>query len=106
MTELRRKMLEDLQLRNYSPNTIEAYIRCVASFAKHFGASPDHLGPEQIREYQLLFGPAQKGVVGGFQPDRMRTALLLSRHPPQKLDDRTHSVSPARAKVACRPEPC
>lgn len=60
MTELRRKMLEDLQLRNYSPNTIEAYIRCVASFAKHFGASPDHLGPEQIREYQLFLVQRKK----------------------------------------------
>jgi site-specific recombinase XerD len=54
MTELRRKMLEDLQLRNYSPNTIEVYLRCVANFAKHCGAAPDRLGPEHIRAYQLF----------------------------------------------------
>jgi site-specific recombinase XerD len=54
MTELRRKMLEDLQLRNYSPNTIEVYLRCVANFAKHCGAAPDRLGPEHSRAYQLF----------------------------------------------------
>ena len=39
MTELRRRMIEELQLRNYSPNTIEVYIRCVAKFAQHFRRS-------------------------------------------------------------------
>jgi site-specific recombinase XerD len=46
-------MLEDLQIRNYSPNTVAAYIRRVAEFAKHFGKSPELLGPEEIRAYQL-----------------------------------------------------
>ena len=54
MTELRRRMLEELQLRNYSPHTQRAYIRCVADFAKHFKAAPDRLGPEHVREYQLF----------------------------------------------------
>jgi integrase/recombinase XerD len=54
MTPLRQRMWEDLQLRNYSPLTIHCYLRCVADFAKHFGTSPAHLGPEQVRTYQLF----------------------------------------------------
>lgn len=61
MTPLRKRMLEDLQIRNYAPTTVAAYIRSVAEFAKHFGKSPDLLGSEQIREYQLYL-IKEKGV--------------------------------------------
>jgi hypothetical protein len=50
MTGLRRRMFEELRLRNYSPNTIEVYLRCIANFAHYFRVSPDRLGPEHIRE--------------------------------------------------------
>jgi integrase/recombinase XerD len=56
MTPLRQRMLEDMQLRNYSAHTIRAYLHCVADFARHFRTSPAHLGPEQVRTYQLQIG--------------------------------------------------
>jgi integrase/recombinase XerD len=53
MTSLRQRMLEDLSIRNYSPSTVECYTRSVAEFAKHFDKSPEDLGPEEIRKWQL-----------------------------------------------------
>jgi integrase/recombinase XerD len=54
VTPLRQRMLEDLQIRHYSPTTIRLYLHSVAEFARHFHKPPDQLGPEQIRQYQLF----------------------------------------------------
>ena len=51
-TALAQRMFEDMQLRNFSPHTIVAYLRCVSQFAQHFNTSPDRLGPEHTRAYQ------------------------------------------------------
>jgi integrase/recombinase XerD len=53
MTELRQRMQEDMQLRNLSPATQRNYIHYVADFAKYFGMSPEKLGLEAVREYEL-----------------------------------------------------
>lgn len=53
MSPLRQRMIDDMQIRNFAIGTQEAYIRAIANFAKHFGCSPERLGPEEIRAYQV-----------------------------------------------------
>jgi site-specific recombinase XerD len=58
---LRQRFIHDLRLRNYAPKTIDAYVRCVAHCARHFGLAPDSLSPEQLRAY-LVFLREQRRV--------------------------------------------
>jgi integrase/recombinase XerD len=53
MTALRRRMQEELQRRNYSDITAHCYVRHVAEFARFFRRSPDSLGAEEIKQFQL-----------------------------------------------------
>jgi integrase/recombinase XerD len=53
MTPLRQRMLEDMRIRNFASNTQSCYLQQVSSFAKHFGRSPDELGLEEIRTWQV-----------------------------------------------------
>ena len=53
MTPLRQRMVEDMQLRNYSTGTQRSYIHYVEDFANHYRLSPSRLGLDEIRNYQL-----------------------------------------------------
>lgn len=53
MTPLRQRMLDDIRVRNLALNTQLAYLHQVAAFANFFQQSPELLGPEQIRTYQV-----------------------------------------------------
>ena len=53
MTPLRQRFTEDLQRRNYAARTVSCYVSHVANFARHFGRSPEQLGAEEVRQYQL-----------------------------------------------------
>ena len=64
MTRLRQMMLEELQRRNYSKSTTRYYLQAVASFARHFGKSPDKLGPDELRSYQAYLLRERKLAVG------------------------------------------
>ena len=64
MTHLRKRMLEELQRRNYSEGTTRAYLHAVEQFAVHFGKSPDKLGPDDLRSYQAYLLVERKLAVG------------------------------------------
>src|ERR1700719_2474895 len=64
MTRLRKMMLEELQRRNYSAITTRNYLRVVTEFAKHFGKSPDKLGPNELRTYQAYLLTERKLTPG------------------------------------------
>ena len=53
MTRLRQMMLDELERRNYSQTTRRAYLLGVEQFAKHFHRSPDQLGLNHVRDYQV-----------------------------------------------------
>jgi integrase/recombinase XerD len=53
MTSLRQRMTEDMQVRNLALNTQMSYVQQVSLFARHFNKSPEQLGPEDIRAYQV-----------------------------------------------------
>jgi integrase/recombinase XerD len=64
VTHLRKTMLEELQRRNYSAETIRSYIRTVEDFSRRFRCSPDRLGPRHIREYQAELFQKRKLTAG------------------------------------------
>lgn len=53
MTPLRQRMIEDMQLRNLTPETQRNYVHHVAAFARYFDQSPELLDLEAVRQYQL-----------------------------------------------------
>ena len=64
MTSLRQKMIEDMQIRNLAVNTQKSYVEQVSRYARHFQKSPELLGPEQIRAYQIYLTNEKKLATG------------------------------------------
>jgi len=60
MTPLRKRMIEDMQLRGLSARTQEAYARAVWQLAQHYQRRPDQLGDEELRQYFLYLTNERK----------------------------------------------
>jgi integrase/recombinase XerD len=60
MTQLRKRMVEDMQVRNFSVNTQKSYTYQIAQYARYFAKSPEELSPEDIRTYQVYLTNEKK----------------------------------------------
>ena len=63
-TSLRQRMTEDMQVRNLALNTQSSYLQQVSQFARYFKRSPEQLGPEEIRAYQVYLTNERKLAPG------------------------------------------
>ena len=107
MTPLRRRMLEELQRRNYSPSTTRGYILAVKQFAEYFGKSPEKLGAEEIRRFQLYL-LNEKKLAPGTVEMRMSALRFLYRKTLKRrdlaYDDLVFPKTPTKLPVVLSPE--
>ena len=53
ISPLRRRMIDDMTIRNMSPATQRSYLHAVKGYSVYFGRSPERLGLEDVRSYQV-----------------------------------------------------
>jgi integrase/recombinase XerD len=79
MTPIRKRMIEELQLRNYSASTIHSYVKAVWRFTRHYHKSPELLGPEDVRQYLLHLRNDKKRALNTLQVNRAALRFLYVR---------------------------
>src|SRR5438132_7892068 len=98
MTSLRQRMTEDMQVRNFSPHTQASYVQQVSLFARHFSKSPEGLGPDEIRSYQVYLTNERK-----LAPSSILIAIVALRFLYKVTlhkDGRNHPGAQEASKVA------
>jgi len=107
VTPLRQRMLEELQRRNYSPATTRGYILAVKQFAQHFGKSPEKMGAEEIRRFQLYL-LNEKKLAPGTVETRMSALRFLYKKTLKRrdlaYDDLLFPKTPRKLPVVLSPE--
>ena len=107
MTHLRKMMLEELQRRNYSASTMRGYILAVKQFAEYFHKSPDKLGAEEVRRYQLYL-LKEKKLAPGTVEIRMSAIRFLYKKTLRRrdidFDDLPFPKTPAKLPTVLDPD--
>jgi integrase/recombinase XerD len=107
VTPLRKRMLEELERRNYSPTTIRQYVLAVKQFAEYFCNSPEQLGGDDIRRFQLYLLKEKKlapgTVEGRMSALRFRYKKTLKRRD-IAYDDLIFPKTPRKLPVVLTPD--
>jgi len=106
VTHIRQLMLDELQRRNYSPSTVRCYIHAVEDFAKYFHRSPERLGPNHIREYQVHLFRDRKLSPGTIQSRSaaLRFLFVKTLRRPYLLDEIPFPKRPRKLPTVLSPE--
>ena len=106
MTPLRQRMLEDMGIRNFAENTQQSYLQQVSRFARHFARSPDVLGPEQVREYQMHLLKERKLAPSSISiaVSALRFLYKVTLRQPWAVDDIPMPKKPFKLPVILSPE--
>jgi integrase/recombinase XerD len=84
MSPLRRRLIEDMQIRNLSRHTQRVYVEHVVRFARYFRRSPEHLGPTEIRTY-LLHLTQDRHLAASSIIVTVSALRFFYRHPPATM---------------------
>jgi integrase/recombinase XerD len=107
VTLLRKRMLAELQRRNYSPTTIRQYILAVKQFAEYFRKSPEQLGGDDIRRFQLYL-LKEKKLAPGTVEGRMSALRFLYKKTLKRrdiaYDDLIFPKTPRKLPVVLTPD--
>ena len=107
MTPLRRRLIEDMRIRNLSPQTERVYVEQVSRFARHFGQSPERLGQDKIRAWQIYLVEERRLAASSISVAVAALRFVLYRHPQTALDRRRrHPNQPATEETPRCAEPC
>ncbi|PZR93593.1 MAG: integrase [Hyphomicrobiales bacterium] len=105
ISPLRRRMIEDMTIRKFSPKTQHDYVQRVKNFAAFLGRSPDTATFEDVRRYQLHLATNNVGVPTLNQTVstlRFFFRVTLKRH---DIVEHTHFIhEPRRLPVVLNPE--
>ncbi|MDP9114349.1 MAG: tyrosine-type recombinase/integrase [Acidobacteriota bacterium] len=107
MTSLRQRVLDELQRRNYSSETTRGYIHAIQQFADYFGKSPERLGGQEIRQFQLHL-LRDKKLAPGTVEGRMSALRFLYKKTLKRrdiaYDDLIFPKVPRKLPVVLSPE--
>ena len=105
-TTLRKRMTEDMRIRNLSPNTIITYVDQVERFARHFGRSPTKLGVKEIRRYQIYLVQKRKVAWSTFNLAvcSLRFFYLITLKRNWNIENIPHAKMPKRLPIVLNRE--
>lgn len=94
MTPLRQRFVEDMVVRNLAPTTQASYVQQVSMFARHFGKSPELLGLDEIRDYQLYLATCMESSPAIWRPSwRVRGSATVTSPPSLKTNFGSSSIA-------------